>query len=354
MDGREPAAPGPGPESTPGPRTIATPLPASAKRLVRLYDRLDRARGALAVRGPLTSTLVVFYIGSLLAIEARRAGWLPEPIARYVATSHFVAIGMAFYVLVLVEIVGLVFGLAESVARSIGKQVEILSLILLRQSFETLSEFEEPIRWASVLGNLADNRLVSLIVDAFSALLIFVLVGYYYRIQHQQPISQDSRDQAGFIDSKKVVALLLLVGMIVVTARGAVDYVRVGGKSSMFFEEVFSLLIFSDVLIVLISLRYSASYRIVFRNSAFALATVLIRLALTAPPFYNALLGLIAALYTIALTLAYNEFAPILRAVKVSPPSIPPTDQLTPHLSSLGGSPSGPPPDVAAATIPRD
>ena len=320
MDRTEPAALGPPEESPPGPRTIAPPLPASTGRLVALYDRLDGTRKAIAVRGPLTSALVVFYLGSLAVIEARRAGWLPDPLARFVATSPFVAIGMAFYVLVLVEIIGLIFGLAESVARSVGKQVEILSLILLRQSFETLSEFEEPIRWSSILRNLSDNRLVSLVADAFSALLVFVLVGYYYRLQHKQPISQDSRDQSGFIESKKVVALLLLAGMIVVTARGAVDWVRVGGKSSLFFEEVFSLLIFSDVLIVLISLRYSASYRVVFRNSAFALATVLIRLALTAPPLYNALLGLVAALYTIALTLAYNEFAPILREVKVAPP----------------------------------
>ena len=218
---------------------------------------MDRLRRVHSVRGPLTSALIVVYLVSLLAIEARRSGWLPEPLAGYVATSHFLAIGMVFYVLVLAEIVGLIFGVAESVARAVGKQVEILSLILLRQSFETLAEFDEPIRWAVILGKPSDNRLARLIIDAVAALLIFVLVGYYYRIQHKQPISQDARDQAGFIASKKVVALLLLVGMIVVTARGAVDFLRVGGKSSMFFEEVFSLLIFSDVLIVLISLRYS-------------------------------------------------------------------------------------------------
>ena len=324
MERPGPDAPTPGPEALPdrGPiPTHPTPPHPPAGRLVRFYDRLDHLRKAPSVRGPLTTILIAVYLGAIVAIEARRSGWLPVPIARYVASSHFVAIGIAFYVLVLAEIVGLIFGLAESVARSVGTQVEILSLILLRQSFETLSEFDEPIRWGVILGNLSDSRLLHLIADAFAALLIFVLVGYYYRIQHRQPISQDSRDQAGFIESKKVVALLLLLGLVVVVARGAVDYVRVGGKSLVFFEEVFSLLIFSDVLIVLLSVRYSASYRIVFRNSAFALATVLIRLALTAPPLYNALLGLIAALYTIGLTLAYNEFAPTLRESKVSPAS---------------------------------
>jgi hypothetical protein len=288
--------------------------------LIRFYDWLDRIRKTPRVTGPLTTLLIIVYLVSLSTIEARRLGWFPEPLASMVSPSRFLAIGIAFYLLVLAEVVGLIFGLSESVARSIGKELEILSLILLRQSFEILAEFDEPIRWTTQFGKFSENRLLELVGDAIAALVIFVLVGYYYRTQHKQPISQDSRDQRGFIDSKKLVALLLLVGLSFITVRGALDYLRVGGKSSMFFEDLFSLLIFSDVLIVLISLRYSATYRVVFRNSAFALATVLIRLALTAPPLFNALMGLIAALYTIGLTLAYNEFAPTLREAKVAPP----------------------------------
>lgn len=291
--------------------------------LVRLYDRLDRWRKGHSVRAILATVLIIAYLGTLAVIEAKRSGLLPKPYADRISNSHFVAIGIAFYLLVLAEIIGLIFGLADSVSRSVGKQVEILSLILIRQSFEILSEFVEPIRWKELLVRSFDNRLVDLIIDAAASLVIFVLVGYYYRIQHEQPISQDSRDQAGFIASKKLVALLLMVGMVVITVRGAVDYVAVGGKSSQFFEELFSLLILSDVLVVLIALRHSASYRVVFRNSAFALATVLIRLALTAPSPYNALLGVTAALYAVGLTLAYNEFAPVLRDVK---PAVPAAD----------------------------
>jgi hypothetical protein len=298
-------------------RLVEVGEPASRRGpLVWLYDRLDFLRKDHAIRRVLTTGLIVVFLGTLAAIEAKRQGWLPEGLARFVSDKHFVAIGIVFYLLVLAEVAGMIFGLAGSVALAVGKQVEILSLILLRQSFEVLAEFEEPIRWSVLLGRPIDGRLITLIVDALAALLIFVLVGYYYRIQHEQPISEDSRDQDGFIRSKKVVALLLLVGLVVVTARGAVDYFKVGGQSSQFFEEVFTLLIFSDVLIVLIALRYSVSYRVVFRNSAFALATVLMRLALTAPTPYNAALGVSAALYVIGLTLAYNEFAPTLRAVK--------------------------------------
>ncbi len=110
-----------------------------------------------------------------MAIEARRSGWLPGALAGYVSTSHFVAIGIAFDLLALAEIVGLIFGLAESVARSVGKQIEILSLILPRQSFEILAEFAEPVRWNFVHGRLSDSRLLDLLVDAVASVVIFVL-----------------------------------------------------------------------------------------------------------------------------------------------------------------------------------
>ncbi len=60
---------------------------------------------------------------------------------------------------------------------------------------------------------------------------------------------------------------------------------------------------------MLISLRYNSTYSIVFRNSGFALATVIIRLALTAPPIYNVVVGFLAISISIGLTYIYNNFA---------------------------------------------
>jgi len=58
---------------------------------------------------------------------------------------------------------------------------------------------------------------------------------------------------------------------------------------------------------VLISLRYSVAYPVVFRYFGFAVATVLIRLALTAPRVVDAGLGVVATLFAIALTWVYNR-----------------------------------------------
>ena len=57
------------------------------------------------------------------------------------------------------------------------------------------------------------------------------------------------------------------------------------------FDAFFTALIFADVLVVLISLRYTDTYAVVFRNAGFALATVVLRLALVAPAVPGVLLG---------------------------------------------------------------
>ncbi len=77
-----------------------------------------------------------------------------------------------------------------------------------------------------------------------------------------------------------------------------------------FFEPFYTLLIFADILVVLLSLRYSATYQVVFRNSGLAVATVLLRAALSAPPYLNAALGLAAALLALTLAAAYRAFGP--------------------------------------------
>jgi hypothetical protein len=76
-----------------------------------------------------------------------------------------------------------------------------------------------------------------------------------------------------------------------------------------FFETLYTVLVFADLTIVFLSLRHSFSYESVFRSSGYAVVTVLIRIALTAPPYLNAGLGVGATLLGIALAAAYPSTA---------------------------------------------
>jgi hypothetical protein len=89
-----------------------------------------------------------------------------------------------------------------------------------------------------------------------------------------------------------------------------------------FFDAFYTVLIFSDVLVVFIALRYSSTFYVVFRNSGFAAATVMIRLALAGPRYLDGAIGVGAALYAVGLTAAYNYVAPVLS--EEGPPEAPP------------------------------
>jgi hypothetical protein len=78
-------------------------------------------------------------------------------------------------------------------------------------------------------------------------------------------------------------------------------------------------LVFADLTIVFLSLRHSFTYEHVFRASGFAVVTVLIRIALTAPPFVNAALGVGATLLGVGLAAVYPRTA----AAPRPPPPVP-------------------------------
>ncbi|MGC8763412.1 MAG: hypothetical protein ACP5VN_07255 [Acidobacteriota bacterium] len=273
-----------------------------------IFDALEERWSSHRTARTFGTVLIAVFLLALLAIELNREGRLPPPLSGALPTNHFYAVDLALTLLLFFEVLSLVFTLARSVSFSVGKQFEILSLILVRQTFKEFTRFPEPVTWEHVRPAILDMAAV-----AFGALLIFVVLGFYYRLQKHLPISSDPDERWSFAAAKKLTALALL---LLFAGLALVDLHRValGRESHPFFETFYTVLIFADVLLVLLSLRYSSTYAVVFRNSGFAVSTVFLRLALTSPHHIKALMGLLAALFALCLTLAYNHFAPDLSA----------------------------------------
>jgi len=241
--------------------------------------------------------LVLFFLAGLLCIELKRLGLMPEPLSSLFPHSHFSAIEAAFTVVLILEVVSLIFTIPCSFSRSVGKQFELLALILMRNAFKELSYFPEPISFA---GN--EEAILRIMSDGFGALLIFALLGFYYLVQgKKQDEVMKPVDLFSFVAAKKGLALLLLGAFTYMGLRSG--WLTLAGKEHTdFLHDFYTLLILADVLIVLISQCFQPGFYAVFRNSGFALSTVMIRIALAAPPFYNVLLGVSAALFAILLT----------------------------------------------------
>jgi len=280
-----------------------------ARRLLQrsgsLFDTLEERWQKLTTQRRVASVLVIVFLVGLALVEARRISWLAPEFSERLPSNHFEAILLPFTLLLLTEVISLVFAIAQSVAIAVGKQLEIMSLILIRQSFKELTYFPEPIVW-DLASSEVTRRVLYILSDASGALIIFGLLVVYFKMQTHQPISRDPDDQSSFVGAKKLIALALLASLAVIAADVLWAWVSTGEERS-FFEIFYTLLIFADVLIVLISLRSSVAYPVVFRYFGFAVATVLIRLALTAPRVVDAGLGVVATLFAIALTWVYNR-----------------------------------------------
>lgn len=295
-------------------------MPAFMRSVEALFDRLEAVWESRTTRHALSTILILGFFGALVLIELSRQGMLdgmPGPLGQ-VPTNHFYAIDVAFTLFLVFELASLVFGLATSVSDALGKQFEVFSLIMLRQSFKELIYFnEEPVTWS--LDSPASREVVQLVIaDATSALLIFVAVGFFYQLQRRQRITESPGELRQFIAAKKLVSLVLLVVFVGMGGAAVYDLIATSG-SFKFFDAFYTVLIFSDVLIVLLSLRFSSTFHVVFRNSGFAAATVMIRLALAGPRYVDGLIGVGAAIYAIGLVAAYNRFAPVLDAAKPEP-----------------------------------
>ena len=279
-------------------------VPAPLAWIRRVYRWLHRGWESKRVQHLVASALIAIFVGALLLIELRRLGLLP---LAWMPSNHFHAVRLGFNLLLVVEVIGLVFGLTGSPGRTLGRQFEILSLILLRQSLKELVHSPEPLRW-----EVLRPFVWPMVADAAGAVAVFALVGVFYKLQREGDEQTAEHTPELFAASKEAVALLVLLIFLILAGRGVGDaLLRHEGAAAYdsFFETLYTVLVFADLTIVFLSLRHSFTYEHVFRSSGYAVVTVLIRIALTAPPYLNAGLGVGATLLGIALAAAYPRTA---------------------------------------------
>jgi hypothetical protein len=265
------------------------------QKWIEFYDKCEHRWHSIQA-SKITSNLVVlfFFIGIIVTLLSHY-----QLIAFQV--GKFFAIELAFSILLISEILGLVFILTHSVADSVGKQFEIISLILLRDAFKEMGHLPLDVKWST--DTLLE--LLPLLTDALGAVFIFLIIGLFYKAQRHVRITNSPEEQLRFIMLKKSVANVLLLVFMTICIYDFINFFLTNHYQND-FNVYYTILIFTDILILIISLRYSNLYVHLFRYSSFALATVIIRLSLSAPKYYNVLLSVSAGLFVLMVTNIYN------------------------------------------------
>lgn len=265
-----------------------------------VYDTLEKIWAGPRGHRMASTLLVVFFILAMVLVELNRFQLFPQAVSALIPRNHLAAIQSTLTFLLIIEVMGLIFSLVESVSTSVGRQLEILSLILLRNVFKEISHYGEPLVWehfADHIGYLA--------ATSFSALFIFAVLAVFYHIRKEDALSGYEEDRKQFVLAKKAVAIGLLVFFHIILLKHFYLFAT-GGHDIDPFEALYTLLIISDVLILFISLRYGHDYRIAFRNSGFAVVTVFIRVSLIASPYFSALIGSGAAVFALGTLWVYS------------------------------------------------
>ncbi|MDE5833732.1 MAG: hypothetical protein K2H64_12295 [Desulfovibrio sp.] len=264
-----------------------------------LYGRWERPQ---TERG-IGVALIWVYLAALLAVELRRQGlwpvWLPP-----IPATHYFSIQLAFTLILGLEVLSLIFILPASLSKSIGKQLEILTLILLRNAFKELSLLPEPV--SVDMNDL--GSIFNIMASGVGSLFVFMALGFYRRISRRISFMRDPGRIAKYVRAKKILSLTLLAMFAGIAIR---DFILMFlGEEAAFFETIYTVLIFADIAMALIAQRFMPCYYAVFRNSGFVIGTLMMRLALSAPAILSSCLAVFAAVYVVALAWGTNFFTP--------------------------------------------
>jgi len=300
-------------EFGPGRRTIPARL---WTRFEALHDLMFADASKLALKHlAINLSIAGFAIHLTLIFLAHTLAHPPLLIA-LTGKNYLTAISTPFNFILFYEVLTLIAALPTSTTRSIAHQFEIVSLIFIRDVFKDI---------ATATDLVKEHRLTletfPVFFDMWAGFLMYFLVAVFRLVaQHRSQQTQTGARTPGsarFMAQKKVVAVglaTLLPSMagyniavfVVTTFRTLQTGHGVIEPATTFYNDLFTVMIFTDVLILILSLAVSGQYELVFRNAAFVVSIILIRFSLTEGYPCGAPVALMAMIFGILTLLVFN------------------------------------------------
>ena len=226
-------------------------------------------------------------------------------------TNPISAIYTPFSIILYYEIFLLIFYLPRSFTTSILKQFEIISLIIIRRIFYDIPKLNlDSNDWFQNPDNL------QITYDLISILILFFLIYLFNFVKSKIENKKVIKNIDRFIDSKKIISVILIPVMIILFIIGLYNLYSIGMSSNfassfyyvneVFYNTFFSILIIADVFILLLSFLYTERYSQIMRNTGFIICTILIRLSFSSSGLTNLLLIISSVLFGLLILKIYS------------------------------------------------
>tara|TARA_A100000164_G_C21804575_1_gene722391 strand:- start:456 stop:977 length:522 start_codon:yes stop_codon:yes gene_type:complete len=165
----------------------------------------------------------------------------------------------------------------------------------------------------------ADNLQIT--YDLICILILFFLIYLFNYVKTNIQYKKDEKNIDKFIDSKKIISLILIPVMIGIFIVGIFNWYTIGVETNfassfyyvneVFYNSFFSILIIADVFILLLSFLYTERYSQIMRNTGFIICTILIRLSFSSTGLTNLLLIISSVLFGLLILKIYSLMSKI-------------------------------------------
>lgn len=277
----------------------------------RSFDRLFAPKLRKNIENSILLLAGVGFIIHLTLVILKKYEWLDNQFFQgSLLNDPISAIYTPFSLILIYEVYLLLFYLPRSFTSCVVKQFEIISLIVIRKIFKDIPTIDLGSEWYYSEQNL------QLLTDLIGFLLLFLLIYWFYSSKKRLPVREIAPSLKRFINSKKIVSLTLLATLSLMSVYSLSIWLMDAIKGApaftaqkidgLFFNQFFTILILADVIILLISFRYTEEYSKLIRNTGFIIATILLRLSFSATDYFKMVLILIAVGFALLILRIYN------------------------------------------------
>ncbi len=227
------------------------------------------------------------------------------------------AIYTPFSFILVYEVYLLVYYLPKSTSIYIGKQYEIISLIVIRHIFKDLSKLEYVANWFENKNDLI------FIYDLIGIIILFFLIYLFYKLSNENEKNRKTDlkpEIVRFIQLKKNIATFLVPIFLILSIYSLGNWIvenffsigklvsNIKDINKIFFDDFFTILILIDVLLLLLSFLHSDNFSKVIRNSGFIISTIILKLSFGIEGILNTILIVSAVLFGVIILKIHNLY----------------------------------------------
>ena len=294
------------------------------KLILNIFDKLLSGTSKRRLEKFIFVFAVTGFLIHLLIIALVQLGYLGVAKDTIGLQSPIDALYTPFSIILFYEVYCLIYYFPKSMTIYIGKQFEIITLITIRDMFDEISNL-------SLSSDLQMNRNPLFIYSMVTILILFFFFFVFYK-QNQKAIRINNNTEGmlirlpkkklKYLFAKQVLAIIVGIAFIILVSINIYDWAMNNNSiinflqntkpvTKGFFSSFFTLLILSDVMVLLFSFAVTDNFPKVMRNSGFVLSTTLIKLSFNVTGLTSHILVVMAVLFGTLILVLYKRYKTI-------------------------------------------